>query len=51
MDKMAGKSKELMGKATGNKKMEIKGKSQQAMAQIKDKTDEALHDLGYKNHR
>ena len=36
-DKLAGKVKETVGKATGNDKMELKGKVQSAKADIKGK--------------
>lgn len=36
-DKVAGKVKELAGKATGNDKLEFKGKVQSAKADIKGK--------------
>ena len=36
-DKLAGKVKETVGKATGDRKMEMKGKIQSAKADIKGK--------------
>lgn len=39
MDKMGGKMKKHTGKATGNKKMEIKGTIEEIAAKVKDKFD------------
>lgn len=39
MEKMGGKMKKNMGKATGNKKMQMKGTIQEQTAKIKDKFD------------
>ena len=38
-DKVAGKAKETVGKATGNDKMVVKGKIQSAKANIKQKVE------------
>jgi len=39
-DKIAGKAKETVGKATGNDKMEVKGKIQSTKADIKGKVQD-----------
>lgn len=39
MDKISGKAKETIGKATDNRKLELKGKIQQGKASLKDKAE------------
>lgn len=40
-DKMSGKAKEMTGKVTGNRKMELKGKLQHDTADLKQKAKDA----------
>ncbi len=47
-DKMAGKAKETTGRATGNRKLEAKGKMQHGMADMKQKTKHTINNLSDK---
>lgn len=49
-DKLAGKTKEMAGKATHNKKLEAKGRIQHDIAEIHQKAQEALDHLSEKLH-
>jgi uncharacterized protein YjbJ (UPF0337 family) len=55
-DKLAGKTKEVIGKVTNNKELEIKGKVQSTMADIDQKATNLKNDASkkikdIKNHR
>ncbi|MBS3991031.1 MAG: CsbD family protein [Erysipelothrix sp.] len=55
-DKLAGKTKEVIGKVTNNKELEIKGKVQSTMADIDQKATDLKNDASkkmkdMKNHR
>ncbi|MGY0021669.1 CsbD family protein [Streptomyces sp. cg35] len=41
MDKAKGKAKEMLGKATGNERMETEGQVDQAKSKVKDVADRA----------
>ncbi|GHE60109.1 hypothetical protein GCM10018785_31540 [Streptomyces longispororuber] len=41
MDKAKGKAKEMAGKATGNDRMQAKGKAEQAKAKMREAADKA----------
>ncbi|GGV37534.1 CsbD family protein [Streptomyces spectabilis] len=41
VDKAKGKAKEMVGKATGNDRMEAEGKTDQAKAKMREAADEA----------
>lgn len=41
-DRIAGRSKEFLGKITGDKKLEMKGKAQAELGELKDKAKETL---------
>ena len=43
LDKLSGHSKELLGKASGNKKLELKGRTQHQLAGMKDKASDTVH--------
>ncbi len=47
-DKMSGKAKEMTGKVTGNKRMEMKGKFQHDSAELKQKAKHAADDVADK---
>ncbi len=47
-DKIAGRSKETTGKVTGDKKLEMKGKSQAELADMKEKTKNTMHKIDHK---
>jgi uncharacterized protein YjbJ (UPF0337 family) len=45
MDSMKGKAKEMGGKVSDNKKMELEGKAQDATAQAKDQAKDKFEDI------
>lgn len=44
-NKMSGKGKEMAGKVTGDKKLELKGKAQHDIANMKMKAKDTYHDM------
>jgi uncharacterized protein YjbJ (UPF0337 family) len=49
-DKATGRAKELMGKASGNKQMELKGKLQHDVAELRHKAKDASQRISHKLH-
>jgi uncharacterized protein YjbJ (UPF0337 family) len=47
-DRFSGRAKELMGKATHNKKLELKGKLQRDMAELRKKAKDASQQYSQK---
>lgn len=47
-DKMSGKAKEFAGKATGNRKQELKGKMQHKTADVKQKANDYIDNISQK---
>ena len=45
IDKLAGRSKEALGKVSGNKNMELKGKAQHDLAVMKDKAGDTVRKI------
>lgn len=45
LDRLSGHTKEMLGKATGNKKMQVKGKTQHELADLKDKAKDAVQKI------
>lgn len=43
-DRLSGRTKEMLGKATGNKMTELKGKAQRELADIRHKADHVFED-------
>lgn len=44
-DKIVGEVKEVVGKATGNEELELKGKVQSSVSDLKTKSEKAKEDL------
>lgn len=47
-DKIVGEVKEVVGKATGNEELELKGKVQSSVSDLKTKSEKAKEDLSEK---
>lgn len=45
LDRLSGHTKEMLGKTTGNKKLEMKGKAQHEFADMKDKAKHAVQKI------
>lgn len=45
IDKLSGRSKEALGKVSGNKRMELKGKAQHDLAVMKEKANETAQKI------
>lgn len=45
-DRLSGHTKEILGKASGNKEMEVKGKAQHALAEMKHKAKYTMRKIG-----
>ncbi len=45
LEKLSGRSKEALGKVSGNKHMELKGKAQHDLAVMKDKANDTVQKI------
>ena len=44
-DRLPGRTKEMLGKATGNKRLEMKGRTEAGMADMKDKAKHTINKI------